>query len=465
MSQTPHNVDAEQQLLGMILCNNETFDLVSDILTKDHFFDPVHAKIFTICSDRITKGHRVDPVSLRTVLEGDEGLKQLGGPAYLARMAGAAISHHAARDYAGILIEQAIRRSLAVLAAEASQGISGGRDSLEVRGALLAGLSALPEGVGEESSVSLLKATMRAVERANEAYQGRQTFLRTGVGALDAILKGLGPGDLMLLGGTTSMGKTALALEIASNVARAGNPVAFWSLEMEEEQLAARMASARSRVPYSALRDAESMDEKDFRKWVEACREHESVPLHIIPKRIRDIPAGYAAARRIKAKAGGLGLIVVDYAQLVRGSGKGRYEQMTEVSIGLKTMGGMMGCPVIALVQLDRKIGDRDDKRPNLNDIKETGQFENDADQAVFCHREEYWLERQGPKPDRDGKVSDGARADWEVELKAARNVMEIIVRKNRHGRVATAQVGFHAPTNRFWALGEGAGEWSDQSF
>jgi replicative DNA helicase len=176
--------------------------------------------------------------------------------------------------------------------------------------------------------------------------------------------------------------------------------------------------------------------------------------MRIIPKHIRDIAAGHAALRRVKREFGNdLAAVFVDYAQLVRGQGKSRYEQMTDVSIGLKTIAGMLECPVIALVQLDRNIGERENRRPQLSDIKETGQFENDADQVVFCHREEYWLERAGPKPGRDGKISADARADWEADLAAARNLMEIIVRKNRHGRLATATAGFHAPTNRFWTL------------
>lgn len=282
-------------------------------------------------------------------------------------------------------------------------------------------------------------------------------MLKTGVGGLDKIIKGLGEGDFLLIGGATSMGKTALAIQIADNIAfRGGGSAAYWSLEMEAEQLVDRMASSRAKVPYSQLRDAESMEEKDFRKWVECAREVSQGSMRIIPKHIRDIAGGHAAIRRASYEVGEdmpIKAAIVDYAQLVRGEGRTRFEQMSNVSTGLKTMAGLLKIPVIGLVQLDRKIGERDDPRPQLSDIKESGQFENDADQVVFCHREEYWMQRKGPAVTRDGRVTDEAQADWRADMAAAKNKMELIVRKNRHGPLATAQVGFHAPTNKFWDL------------
>lgn len=450
-----HSPDLEQQVLGAIMLENGLLDRVSDILTVDHFGDPVHARIFGICLRRISKGHLASPVTLATVLADDEGLKQLGGPQYLVRMAAASMSSFAIRDYAKQMVELHMRRALRHSAEEGLQALSEGTDSAEVKLRLQQALHALPEVAGEESSISLLKATTRAVEIANRSYQGAQKFLTLGIPSVDAILRGLAPGDFMLIGGTTSMGKTSLALEAAANISiDQGRPVAFWSLEMSDDQLATRIASARSRIPYSALRSAEDMSEADFRKWIEATQQISQAPMRIVPKHIRDIAAGHAALRRVKREFGNdLSAVFVDYAQLIRGVGKSRYEQMTDVSISLKTIAGMLECPVVALVQLDRSIGDRDNKRPQLSDIKETGQFENDADQVIFCHREEYWLERGGPKPGRDGKISVDAQADWEADLKASRNLMEVLVRKNRHGGLANASVGFHAPTCRFWAL------------
>lgn len=453
--QTDYTIAAEQQVLGAILLDNTLFDRVSDILTVEHFFDPVHARIFSICSRRITNGHLASAPALAPIMLDDEGLKQLGGPAYLVRLAGSAIQSSMIRDYGHLLVEHACRRKLSEAAQQAVERLSVGDDASEVKAGLHTALYALPEAAGQESSVTLLKAMTDAIEDANSAYQGNKEFLKTGLPALDGILKGLAPADLMLIGGTTSMGKTSLALEIAADLAiRRGGHVGFWSMEMTSDQLATRLASQRSRIPYSELRDAAQMSEGDFRKWVDAGFEISKSPLRIVPGHIRDLAAGHAAMRRIKREFGNkLDLVVVDYAQLVRGPGREMRERMTEVSIGLKAMGGLLECPVIGLVQLDRKIGERDNRRPNLNDIKESGQFENDADQVVFCHREEYWLERKGPKPGRDGQITPSIQADFEAELKTSRNLLELIVAKNRHGRIATARVGFHAPTNRFWTL------------
>lgn len=447
-------VAAEQQLLGAILSEPAAYDRVSDILQPDHFFDPLHARIFAIAGARITKGHLASAVALAGVMGEDPSLKDLGGPSYLIRLAGSAIAPGMVRDYANLMVEHACRRKLRQLTEDAQAGLSEGVDAAEVRAALQTGLYALPEAAGAESSVDIGRAMLNAVEQASEAYQGNTSFLKTGVPALDQVLKGLAPGDVMLLGGATSMGKTSMALEIAANVAKAGR-VGFWSLEMTPEQLATRMASAQSRVPYSALRDAATMEEDDFRKWIMATQDVSQAGLRIVPRHVRDLPAGHAALRRIKREFGGqLDLAIIDYAQLVRGQGKSRFEQMTDVSIGIKALAGLLECPVIALVQLSRDIGFRDDKRPQLSDIKETGQFENDADQVVFCHREGYWLERQGPKLGKDGSVSVEAKADYEADMQRYRNLLELIVRKNRHGRLATAQVGFHEATNRFWSLG-----------
>jgi replicative DNA helicase len=448
------NVDAEQQVLGAILCDNRVLDLVSDVLEAAHFFDPVHAKIFDVARKRILNGHIASPVSLRTAFEMDDGLAQLGGPAYLMRLAGAAIGSAAARDYANLIVGRAAARRLQEAAQEALQALSAGGEAPEVLARLQTALQSVPEAQGQESTYSFQRSMSEAVDQAAAMYQGETAHLKTGIEALDGIIGGLAPGDFCLIGGATSMGKTSVALEIAGNVAQ-DKGVCFVSLEMSRHDLVARMAAARSRVDYSQLRQAQDMTEDDFRKWIEGAKTLTGTKMRIVPKHVRDIGAIHGACRRAKRELGdaGLHLVIVDYAQLVRIPGKDIRERMTEVSIGLKTLASMLEVPVVALVQLSRDLHNRDDKRPRLDDIKESGQFENDADQVVFCHREAYYLERQGPKPDKSGHISDAATADWQADLNRCRNVMELIVRKNRHGRLATAQVGFHAPTNRFWKL------------
>ncbi len=448
------NIEAEQQLLGCIMINNDAHAMVADMLHAQDFAEPLHGRIFDIASARIEKGHLASPVTMRLALEGDPALKELGGPAYLARMAGAAVAVPQAREYAKAIIEASCRRALNTASEEAASRLRMGEDSGEVRLRLLQAVSGLPE-VGEESSFSLASAVVDATRHAVEAYQGNSTFLKTGLGSLDRIIKGLSGGDSVLVGGATSMGKTSLALEIAKNVSLAGRGVAFVSLEMTRQELATRIVSQSARVPYAELRDPEAMQEGDFRKWIEAARGVGDLPMRVIPKHVRDIHGIHAAVKRagLALPGGKVDLVVVDYAQLVRGTGKTRYEQMTDVSISLKHMAGLLGCPVISLVQLSRDIGNRDDKRPQLSDIKETGQFENDADVAIFCHREGYWLERQGPKANAKGDITEQAKLDWKADLEAVRNKIELIVRKNRHGRNATAEMFFHAPTMRFAEL------------
>ena len=452
------NIESEQQVLGAILTNNEIFSRVGDILRPEFFSDPVHQRIYELASGRILKGHLVSPVTMKLALEGDAGLRELGGPAYLARMAGAAISGAAAPDYARQIVEAAARRALHDAALEAQTGLSDGIDSAEVKLRLQHALQSIPEG-GEESSYSLLRSVTEATQATIEAYQGARSFLRTEIGPLDRIIKGLAPGDYCLVCGATSMGKTSLAIEIASNVAYRGEGVVFVSLEMTRQEVANRMAAAKARVPYTDLRDPRDMPEADFRRYIEASQQVATGTMRIVPRHVRDIPAIHAAISKAGTtfKTGKPALAVVDYAQLVRAPGKSRFEQMVEVSIGLKQMAGMLEIPIIALCQLSRDIGKREDKRPQLSDIKETGQFENDADQVIFCHREAYWLQRQGPPLNKDGQVTEQAKLEWQADIKACENVMELIVRKNRHGPLATAEVGFHDATNRFWEITRGA--------
>lgn len=453
------SVEAEQQLLGAILTGNDRLNLVADFLRPEMFADPVHAEIYRQASARIRKGHIASPVTMKAVLGDHAGLAELGGASYLVRLAGAAIASGAVADYARVVVDGWTRRQIDAAIEDTRAGLSAGGDVAVLTAKLQHALMHLPTDGSEPSSLSLTSAVTRAVEEAVSAYQGKTQLLATGLPALDRIVRGLAPSDFMLIGGATSMGKTSVALHIAGALAEAGRGVAFVSLEMAPDQLATRLISARARVPYAALRDAAAMEEADFRKWVEAARPVSEGTMRIVPRHVRDIPAIDAACRKIRADLERakvpLSLVVVDYAQLVRGEGKTRYEQMTSVSIGLKTIAGLLEVPVIGLVQLSRDIGQRDHKRPMLTDIKETGQFENDADQAVFCHRESYWLERQGPKPNAKGDVTPEIEADWRADLARWRNKMELIVQKNRHGPIATAEVGFHDATNRFWSLGD----------
>lgn len=451
------SIEAEQQVLGACLIDNDRVAKVADILRPEHFFDPLHADMWRHILARVTKRHLASPITLKADFQNDTRMSDVGGVGYIARMAGAVVAGGAVRDIATEIIQWAAKRAL-------NEALLIGTDELpnEELGNVVARLQiairALPEAEGEETSISLMTATTSAIRDANEMWSGERTLAKTGIPELDAILHGLGRGDLMLLGGATSMGKTATAVHIAKSYAMSGQPVVYWSLEMRHDQIANRIIASNAGLNYALMRDPTQLSEADFRKWVEKSRDVAQGAMQIIPTRIRDIGAGLSAIEYARDRLGGLSLVVVDYAQLVRGQGKSRFEQMSDVATSLKTLGGLLDVPVIALVQLDRKIGEREDTRPQLSDIKESGQFENDADQVVFCHREGYWLQRRGPAVNKAGVVTDEARADFEADMSRHKNRMELIVRKNRHGKLATATVGFHAPTNRIWSLQEEAG-------
>lgn len=459
---------AEQVLIGSILNDASCVDQVADVITIEQFTLEVHARIWMTCLRRHQKAQEINVQTIYQIFKDNADLSEVKPQSYFVNLAGRGVSARLVRDYAITMRDGYTRRTVQDAVAAAGDNLRSGDDTEEVVAGLQQSIAALPEVAGKESSVSLTAAATSALSQAKEAFEGNAVGLTTGIGALDKVIKKLMPGDLMLLGGTTSMGKTATAIQIADNVCRDGveGGVVFISLEMEPEDIVNRMISSRSGVPYSSIRDASTLDESDFKKYAKHAGDVINGAMRIVPKHIRDMPGIHAAVRRAGNDMGvPVRLIVVDYAQLVRGAGNGRYEQMTNVSIGLKALAGLMGCPVVALVQLDRKIGDREDRRPQLSDIKETGQFENDADQVVFCHREDYWLRRFGPRQAKDGSIPNSNRVDYEADLAAAKNKIELIVRKNRHGKIATAEVGAYMPTNKFWDLGNPPPDQQDIEF
>lgn len=447
------NVEAEQQILGMILCNNDTFGLVSAILEPGHFYDPIHAELFGEIGRKISAGELASPVTMRLFMQSLPSA-EIGGPAYLVRLAGAAISSRAARDIARLIVGHASARGLHTAAQKAASSVLAGADAEGAKVELLEAVSSLPDGNPKNRVRSFAAIVNDAIGEAVEVYQGNKTYLPTGLAPLDKIIKGLGPGDMMLLGGAPGMGKTAVACAIAANLAKEGKGVAFASREMSEEQLANRMISAKCEIPYGMMRDAAELPEDDFKKWVLAAQEISTWPIRVIPKKYETIASiGAQCQRKMDDMPNGLGAVIIDYMQLVKGEGKSRYEMMTDVSINTKRLAGLLKVPVIGLVQLSRDLGERPNRRPMLTDIRESGQFEQDADQVVFCHREEYWLKRTGPKANKSGDIGDNERADWEAELHRWKNKIEFIVAKNRHGPTATAEMGVHMPTNKFWRL------------
>jgi replicative DNA helicase len=467
----PHNIEAEQQLLGVILTNNEVYDRIASLVRAEHFFDPVHARIFEIAAARIQKNALASPVTLKAFLEDDPGLKELGGPAYLARLAGAAISAFAARDYAQMIYDLAVRRELIGLGRDISARAAKVEVSSEPREQIIEAEQRLyklgEQGVAERGFQSFLKAVTDAVNVANAAYQrdGGLAGISTGLVDLDKKLGGLHPSDLLILAGRPSMGKTSLATNIAFNVAKAhkrgrlpdgsegsveGGVVGFFSLEMSAEQLAARILSEASEVPSEQIRRGD-MTEAEFRRFVEAAKALESCPLYIDDTPALPISQVAARARRLK-RTHGLDVLMVDYLQLLKGSsraGEGsRVQEVSEITQGLKAIAKELNIPVIALSQLSRAVESRDDKRPQLSDLRESGSIEQDADVVMFVFREEYYREREKP-----GDHDLEAMAKWQQIMEQVHGKAEVIIGKQRHGPIGTVELSFEGRFTRFGNL------------
>ena len=460
----PHNVEAEQQLLGAILTNNDVYDRVSAILRADHFFEPVHKRIFEIAAARIQKNALASPVTLKAFMEDDAGLKELGGPAYLARIAGAAIASYAARDYAQMIYDLAVRRDLIQLgrdiAAKAAQVDVTNEPKEQIVEAEQALYKLGEQGVTERGFQSFLRAVTEAVNMAAAAYQreGGLAGISTGLVDLDKKLGGLHPSDLIILAGRPSMGKTSLATNIAFNIAKVhkrgirhdgtegtvnGGAVGFFSLEMSAEQLAARILSEAAEVPSEQIRRGD-MSEEEFRRFVEVAKTLEHCPLFIDDTPALPISQVAARARRLK-RTHGLDLLIVDYLQLLRGSSKeNRVQEVSEITQGLKAIAKELNIPVIALSQLSRAVESREDKRPQLSDLRESGSIEQDADVVMFVYREEYYLKNREPKPGSEEHFK------WQAEMEQAHGRAEVIIGKQRHGPTGTVSLQFDAEVTRF---------------
>jgi replicative DNA helicase len=466
----PHNIEAEQQLLGAILTNNDIFDRIASVIRAEHFFDPVHQRIFEIAAARIQKNALASPVTLKAFLEEDAGLKELGGPAYLVRLAGAAISAFAARDYAQMIYDLAVRRELIGLGRDIAAKAARIDVASEPKEQIVEAEQKLyrlgEQGQAERGFQSFLKAVTDAVNVANAAYQrdGGLAGISTGLADLDKKLGGLHPSDLLILAGRPSMGKTSLATNIAFNIAKAyrrgrlpdgaegaieGGVVGFFSLEMSAEQLAARILSEAAEVPSEQIRRGD-MTEAEFRRFVEAAKALEACPLYIDDTPALPISQVAARARRLK-RTHGLDVLMVDYLQLLKGSGgsrDNRVQEVSEITQGLKAIAKELNIPVVALSQLSRSVESRDDKRPQLSDLRESGSIEQDADVVMFVFREEYYREREKPGDHEMEKM-----AQWQAIMEQVHGKAEVIIGKQRHGPIGSVELSFEGRFTRFGNL------------
>ena len=465
----PHNIEAEQQLLGAILTTNDIYDRVASILRPAHFYEPVHGRIYELAEQRIAANMVASPVTLKPFLADDEGLKELGGAAYLARLAGAAISSFAARDYAQMIYEMHQRRELMKLGAEIGDRatrIEAQNTPAEQIVAAEQALYRLAEtGQSASGFQSFLTAVTDAVRVANAAYQrdGGLAGISTGLDDLDKKLGGLHRSDLLILAGRPSMGKTSLATNVAFNIAKAykrgklpdgsegavnGGVVGFYSLEMSAEQLAARILSEASEVPSEQIRRGD-MTEAEFRRFVEAAKALETCPLFIDDTPALPISQLAARARRLKREHG-LDALFVDYLQLVRPATAkdSRVNEVSEITQGLKAIAKELDIPVIALSQLSRQVENREDKRPQLSDLRESGSIEQDADVVMFVFREEYYAEREKPSDDKLDEM-----AAWQDRMARLHGKAEVVIGKQRHGPIGNVELSFEGRFTRFGNL------------
>jgi replicative DNA helicase len=468
--QAPHNIEAEQALLGAVLVNNEAFYRVSDFLEPRHFFEPVHQKIYEVTSGLIRAGKIATPVTLKTFLPTDADIAGLTPAQYLARLAAEATTVINAADYGRTIYDLATRRDL----------IRIGEDLVNV--AYEAPVDFAPSDQIEDAERRLYElaetgrydggflrfsdALKDAVDLASKAYQrdGHLSGIASGLVDLDQLMGGLQSSDLIIIAGRPGMGKTALATNMAYNVAAeyrgrprpdgsietvSGGIVGFFSLEMSAEQLATRILSEQTEIPSSKVRRGD-ISEHDFAKLAAAAQVMQSIPLYIDETGGISIAQLSARARRLKRQRG-LDLMVVDYIQLLSGSSRrameGRVQEVTEITTGLKALAKELQVPILALSQLSRQVESRDDKRPQLSDLRESGSIEQDADVVMFVYRDEYYLRNKEP---REG-TEDWFK--WDAEIKEAANRAEVIIGKQRHGPTGTVRLSFEAQFTRFGNL------------
>ena len=465
----PHSIEAEQQLLGGLLNNNDLYYSLEDKVDPEHFYDPVHSRIFEIISTRIKDGKLASAVTVNTFLTEDEGLKELGGSSYLAQLMAGSVASSAIKDYSKLVYDLAIRRELIILGQEISSRAQSIKVDEQPEEQIILAEQNLykigDSGKSETGFKSFLKALGEAVQVANAAHHrdGNLAGISTGFIDLDKKMGGLHSSDLIILAGRPSMGKTSLATNIAYNIAKSfkkndnadgtsetvnGGIVGFYSLEMSAEQLAARILSETAEIPSEQIRRGD-MTESEFRRFVEAAKSIESSPLFIDDTPELTIAQLASRARRLK-RTHGLDALIIDYLQLVRaGSSRdNRVNEISEITQGLKAIAKELNIPVIALSQLSRQVENRDDKRPQLADLRESGSIEQDADVVLFVYREEYYKEREKPSDHDLEKM-----AIWQEEMDRLHGRAELILGKQRHGPIGTVELSFEGKYTRFGNL------------
>ncbi len=476
----PQNIEAEAALLGALMIDNRLVEDVQLKLRSDHYFEPLHGRIYDAILRMTDKNMVANPVTLRPMFEADEAMRDVGGPAYLAQLTGSGAAIIGARDFAQQIYDLALLRSLVAV----------GRDMVE--GALdtseeVAPLSQIEraegelyrvaeQGGGEGKVKSFGEATKLAIEQAERALNsgGHLSGVTTGIDGINSKIGGLHRSDLLILAGRPGMGKSSLATNMAFAAAQrfvrdqedgiepaksAGAPVAIFSLEMSADQLATRILSEESGISSENLRMGK-ISQQEFRQLARAAADLQTLPLYIDDTPGLTIAALRTRARRLKRQKG-IGMVVIDYLQLLQGSGKSssdnRVQEISEISRGLKQLAKELDVPVLALSQLSRAVEQREDKRPQLSDLRESGSIEQDADIVMFIYREDYYVASREPKRPMDGddtKIFE-AYEQWQRDMERVYGTAELLIAKQRHGATGKVKMKFDSRITKFSDLAD----------
>ena len=470
----PSNVQAEQSLLGALLANNRAYERVSEFLAPDHFADPIHGRIYQAIARRIEAGQLADAVTLKAEFEHSGVLEEVGGTAYLAQLLTAMVGIINAGDYGRAVHDAWLRRQLIDIGETVVNNAFGADAELDGAQQIEAAEHSLfqlaTDGSVAGGFVSFERALTDAIHSAERAFKrvGHVSGLTTGLRDLDAKMGGLHPSDLVILAGRPGMGKTSLASKIAVSAAkallaeaRAADPnarpkqaIAFFSLEMSADQLATRLLAEESRVSSDRIRRGD-ISQREFDKFVQVVRDVQSLPIEIDDTPAITLSALRTRARRLK-RTKGLALIVVDHIQLMRPAAGSRPEnrvlEIGQFTQGLKAIAKELDVPVLALSQLSRAVENREDKRPQLADLRESGTIEQDADVVMFVYRDEYYLEQRMPKlaAFEVEEKFQAATDEWHRQMERVHNQADLIISKQRHGPTGTIQLFFEAEFTRF---------------
>lgn len=457
----PKNYEAEQALLGALLHNNQSYEKVAEFLNPEHFSHPAHGRIYEAIGKLIQGGHVADPITLKDYFSRDSILQEVGGWEYLVNLASSVVSVLSTQEYGKLIYDLYLRRQLISIGEEVAENAyeidldKTAQDQIEQAEQRLFDLATV--GQSEKGYQTFSQALAIALDQAEMAFKrdSHVVGVTTGLEDLDKWLGGLHPSDLIILAGRPSMGKTAIATNIAFNAAVAalnakeGAPVAFFSLEMSAEQLATRILSQETGVSSDRIRRGE-IARDDFIKFAEASRVLSQLPLYIDDTPALSLTGIRTRARRL-ARQKKIGLIIIDYLQLLHVASKSkadsRVQEISEISRGLKALAKELNIPVLALSQLSRAVEQRDDKRPQLADLRESGSIEQDADVVLFIFREEYYEARKVPPEGTEKYV------EWQQRMAQVYNKTDIIVAKHRHGPVGTVKLFFQSNCTKFGNL------------